>query len=252
MNISGSTVAFVTGAASGLGLAAARALLDAGASVVLADRDDPSGVAAELGDRALATKVDVSEPDSVQSAVESAVKRFGTVHLTINAAGIAPAATILGRRGMHDLDKFRRAFEINVFGLFDVCRRTADIMQHNVPDENGERGVIINVSSGAAWQGQRGQAAYASSKAAVIGMMLPIAKDLAALGIRVTSIAPGPFDTAMAAGFSDATRATMNEIPLHPRRMGRPQEFADLALHIVRNPYLNATTIALDGGARMV
>lgn len=252
MEISDSTVAFITGAASGLGLAAARALLGAGASVVLADRDDPSGVTAEFGDRAFVTKVDVSNPDSVQDAVESALERYGTVHFTINAAGIAPAATTVGRRGMHDLDSFRKAFEVNVFGLFDVCRRTAHAMQHNAPDENGERGVIINVSSGAAWQGQRGQAAYAASKAAVIGMVLPMAKDLAALGIRVTSVAPGPFDTAMAAGFSDATRATMNEIPLHPRRMGRPQEFADLALHIIRNPYLNATTVALDGGARLV
>lgn len=252
MKITDSTVAFVTGAASGLGLATARALLEAGASVVLADRDGPGALEAEFGDQVLVAGIDVSQPDSVQDAVERAKERFGALHVTVNAAGIAPGVLTLGRRGMHDLDQFRKTFDVNVIGLFDVCRRTADVMQHNEPDENGERGVIINVSSGAAWQGQRGQAAYSGSKAAVIGMMLPMAKDLAPYGIRVTSVAPGPFDTAMAAGFSEKTRTTMNDIPLHPKRMGRPEEFADLALHIVRNPYLNATSIDLDGGARIV
>lgn len=253
MRIDGRT-AVVTGAASGLGLATAESLIEAGACVGLIDHDEALLEAAceRLGERAAALCADLAVEDDVQRAVAAVTERFDGPHILVNAAGVAPARRIVDRNGPMSLDEFRRVIDVNLVGTFDVMRWCAAAMVGNDPDDEGERGVVVNVSSGAAWQGQKGQAAYAASKAGVLGMTLPVARDLAGHGIRVLAVAPGLFDTAMASGLPEPVRESLEALALQPSRLGRPEEFAMLVRHIVENPYLNATTLSIDAGIRMV
>lgn len=247
-------VAIVTGAGSGLGLATCKALL-AGGTKVLAldvDRERLECDVAVLGDQVRTRVVDVSDDASVKVAVDSAVEAFGGVHIAVNCAGILGPCKTLSKGKLFPLELWNRVIGINLTGSFNVIRHAAQAMTANSPDENGERGVIVNTASGAAWQGQMGQAAYSASKAAVIGMTLPVARDLAEHGIRVLSIAPGLFETGMSAGMPPkVSQNLIDNMVLFPHRMGQPPEFAGLVRHIVENPYLNATTIDIDGGGRV-
>lgn len=251
-----STVALVTGAASGLGRATALRMAQEGASVVALDLD-ASRLAPLAGsipaERLLVRATDVADAAQVQAAVDAALERFGALHVAVNCAGVADAAKTVSARGEpFPLATWDKVIAINLTGTFNVIRLAATAMTRNAPNDDGERGVIVNTSSGAAWQGQMGQAAYSASKAAVMGLTLPVARDLAEHGIRVVSIAPGLFDTNMVAGLPDkVARAIIDRMVLFPSRMGRAEEFAHLACTIVENAYFNATTISLDAGARM-
>ena len=252
----GGKVALVTGAASGLGRATALRLVQQGASVVALDRDDArlAPLAAEVpADRLLARAVDVADEAQVGAAVDAAVARFGALHVAVNCAGVADAAKTVDAKGEpFPLALWNKVIAVNLTGTFNVIRLASAAMIRNEPDDDGERGVIVNTSSGAAWQGQIGQAAYSASKAGVMGLTLPVARDLAPHGVRVVSIAPGLFDTAMVAGLPDkVARSIIDRMILFPSRMGRADEFAHLVCTIVENSYFNATTISLDAGARM-
>jgi len=247
------TVAIVTGGASGLGEATVRELVGGGGRAVILDRPGSPGeqVAASLGERALFAPADVTREGEVQAALERAVARFGAVHVAVNCAGVGAAMKTVGKDGPMPLAVFTKVIEVNLIGTFNVTRLAAAQMAKNVPNEEGERGVVINTASAAAFDGQIGQAAYSASKGGVVGMTLPIARDLASLGIRVVTIAPGTFDTPMLAMLPDAQRqALAAQIPF-PSRLGRPAEFAALARHIIENPMLNGETIRLDGALRM-
>lgn len=242
-----------TGGASGLGAACARIFADDEASVVIADLNEESGerLATELGPRAQFVRVDVTSAADVQSAIDVAMKTFGKLDGLIHCAGILHAERTMGKQGPHDLDGFRRVIEINLVGTFNVIRLAAAAMSQNNASEDGERGVIVTTSSVAAFEGQIGQAAYSASKGGVAAMTLPLARELARFGIRVVSIAPGVFDTAMMATASDEMRdALISQVPFPPR-LGRPEEFARLAKHIVENAMLNGDVIRLDGALRM-
>lgn len=246
-------VAFVAGGASGLGAATARMFAAGGGSVVVADRDSSRGIAlaSELGVRALFVETDVTAPVSVEAAVAKAVERFGRLDVAVNCAGIAPPQRILGKEGPMALEAFARVVEINLIGTFNVCRLAAAAMARNAADENGERGVIVNTSSIAAFEGQIGQCAYAASKAGVAGLTLPLARDLARSGIRAVAIAPGLFDTPLLAGLPQEARQSLEAAIPFPSKLGRPEQFADLVRAIVENPYLNGEVIRLDGALRM-
>ena len=252
MKVQGSTF-IVTGGASGLGAGSARVLAGAGANVVLADMNATQGqaVAAELGAAARFVPVDVTQEAQVQAAVDCAVTTFGRVDGLINCAGIVLGERVLGRDGPHRLDAFRRVIEVNLIGTFNAIRLAAAAMAKNAPGASGERGVIVCTASVAAFDGQVGQAAYTASKAGIAGMSLPIARELARTGIRIVTIAPGIFDTAMVGGFDDALKDSLAaQIPF-PSRLGRPDEYASLVAHIVENQMLNGETIRLDGAIRM-
>ncbi|MGB4926396.1 MAG: SDR family NAD(P)-dependent oxidoreductase [Giesbergeria sp.] len=248
------TVALVTGAASGLGLATCKALVEAGARVMAVDLDEER-LATEvlpLGDNVRIQKVDVSDDANVKSAVDAAVAAFGALHVAINCAGILGPCKTLSKGELFPLELWNRVLAINLTGSFNVVRHASLAMSRNEPNADGERGVIVNTSSGAAWQGQMGQAAYSASKAAVIGMTLPIARDLAQVGVRVVAVAPGLFETGMSAGMPSKVSQHLTEnVILFPRRMGQAHEFGSTVRHIVENAYLNATTISLDAGARL-
>ncbi len=251
MDVAGKT-ALVTGGASGLGNATARTLVEAGANVVLVDLPSSEGTAraGDLGDAALFAATDVTDPDQVSDAIAMAVEAFGGVHIAVNCAGIAPAQRTVGRKGPHDLDVFARTIQVNLVGTFNVVRLAAAQMVSQDPDGE-ERGVIVNTASIAAFDGQVGQAAYAASKGGVVGMTLPIARDLARSQIRVVTIAPGTFDTPMLAGLPQESRdALAVDIP-HPHRLGDPREYGLLVRQIVENSYLNGEVIRLDAGLRM-
>ncbi|GAA1777840.1 3-hydroxyacyl-CoA dehydrogenase [Nostocoides vanveenii] len=251
MDISGS-VALVTGGASGLGLATTRQLLGLGASVVIVDLPSSKGaeVAAELGERVAFAPADVTKEADVQAAVARAAE-LGTLRVAVNCAGIAPPARTVGRDGSpFPLDLFTAVVMVNLVGTFNVIRLAAAAIAKADPIGE-ERGVIVNTASVAAFEGQIGQAAYAASKGGVVGMTLPIARDLAALKIRVTTIAPGLFKTPMLAGLpQDAQDSLGAQVP-HPARLGDPSEYAALVGHIIANPMLNGETIRLDGAIRM-
>lgn len=247
------TVALVTGGASGLGEATVRALHRGGAKVAILDRPQSNGadLAQELGRDALFTPADVTKADEVAGAVASTIERFGTIHIAVNCAGVGAAMRTITKQGPMPLEVFRKVVEINLIGTFDVTRLAAAQMAKNEPNEEGERGVIINTASAAAFDGQIGQAAYSASKGAIVGMTLPIARDLASLGIRIVTIAPGTFDTPLLGLLPEPQRqALAAQIPF-PSRLGKPSEFAMLARHIVENPMLNGETIRLDGALRM-
>lgn len=253
MDIKG-RVAVVTGAASGLGRAAAVVLASAGARVAALDWAE-SGLRTLADDAAgdvLPVAVDISDEASVDRAVDAVVEAYGAVHLCVNAAGIPDSGRVVSGGQALELASFRKVIEVNLIGTFDVMRRCVEAMARNEPDGGGERGVVINVSSGAAWQGQRGQAAYAASKAGLIGLTLPTARDLADLGVRVVTVAPGLFETGMVAGLPDQARVGLTGMILNPKRLGDPVEFAALVAHIAENRYINATTVSLDAGMRLV
>jgi NAD(P)-dependent dehydrogenase (short-subunit alcohol dehydrogenase family) len=251
VEIAGRTV-LVTGGGSGLGAATARMVVEQGGSVVVADVDTERGerVAAELGERARFVPTDVTDEASVGAAVAAALE-LGGPHVAVSCAGIAPAERVLGRDGPHSLARFVAAIQVNLVGTFNVTRLAAQAMAANEPGEDGERGVIVNTASVAAFDGQIGQAAYSASKAGVAGMTLPIARELARHGIRVLAIAPGIFDTPMLAAMSDQVRASLGTQVPFPSRLGHPTEYAALVRHIVENRMLNGETIRLDGAIRM-
>lgn len=245
--------AVVTGGRSGLGAATVEMLLDAGARVALIDRDG-SGRTAQpnLSGELLEIEADVSSEQSLDRAFKLIEDNFQTVHVCVNCAGVATSGKVIKDGHALPLDEFTRAISVNLVGLFDVMRRSAELMTNNEPDEDGARGVIVNVASIAADQGQRGQVAYSASKAGVIGLMLPAARDLADYGIRVMTIAPGPFHTGMYGDLPRKVTKRIEDLALFPQRTGRPAEFAELVRHIVSNSYLNATTIPLDAGTRLI
>ncbi|WP_350448614.1 3-hydroxyacyl-CoA dehydrogenase [Pseudomonas solani] len=243
----------ITGGGSGLGLATARTLLQQGARVLLVDINAEAGAAraAELGDKARFQRADITREDEAQAAVAAAIEAFGALHGLVNCAGIAPAEKVLGRKGVHGLESFRRVVEVNLIGSFNVLRLAAEAMAGNEPNEEGERGVAINTASVAAFDGQMGQAAYSASKGGVAAMTLPLARDLARSGIRVMCIAPGIFETPMMAGMPQEVRDSLAADVPFPPRLGRPDEYAALAAHIIGNPMLNGEVIRLDGALRM-
>jgi NAD(P)-dependent dehydrogenase (short-subunit alcohol dehydrogenase family) len=243
----------VTGAGSGLGGATARRLARAGARLALLDVNAQAGdaVAREIGAAAAFLEADVCDEAAVGAALAGARRRFGALHGAINCAGIAPAERVLGKTGPHQLDAFRRAIEVNLVGTFNVIRLAAQAMSENTPGEDGERGVIVNTASVAAFEGQVGQAAYSASKAGVAGMTLPVARELARFGIRVMTIAPGIFETPMLAAMSGEVQASLGAQVPFPSRLGRPDEYAMLVEHIISNPMLNGEVIRLDGALRM-
>lgn len=252
MQISGKAF-IITGGASGLGRAAAEAILEADGRVVLLDVNTETGQSAEaaLGDRARFAAADVTSEAQVQSAVDLAISTFGALHGVINAAGIGPAAKVLGKNGPHALDLFEKTVRINLVGTFNVIRLAAAAMAKNTPEPSGERGVIINTASIAAFDGQIGQPAYAASKGGIVGLTLPVAREFAALGIRVVTIAPGIFDTPLLAALPEAARASLGQQVPFPSRLGQPREYAALARHVIENEMLNGEVIRLDGALRM-
>jgi NAD(P)-dependent dehydrogenase (short-subunit alcohol dehydrogenase family) len=252
MKIAGSTT-LITGGASGLGRATASLLRGAGGHVVLLDLAKSPGadVAAQLGEGALFAPGDVTSADDVSAALDAAVKRFGGLQGLVNCAGIGTADKTFGKRGSADLAGFTRVIQVNLIGTFNCIRLAAARMAENAPNAEGERGVIVNTASVAAFDGQIGQAAYSASKGGIVGMTLPIARDLAELGIRVCTIAPGLFDTPLLAGLPEAARASLGKQVPFPSRLGQPSEYAALAAHIMENAMLNGETIRLDGAIRM-
>jgi NAD(P)-dependent dehydrogenase (short-subunit alcohol dehydrogenase family) len=254
MNLTGKVV-IVTGAASGLGLATSKAMIEGGARLVGFDRDEPklAALKSAFGGNCLTRAVDVADEASVKAGIDEAVSTFGGVHVAVNCAGVADAAKTVSRGEPFPLAVWNKVIAINLTGTFNVIRFAALAMTRNAPEgDDQERGVIVNTASGAAWQGQIGQAAYSASKAGVMGLTLPVARDLAPQGIRVVSIAPGLFETAMVAGMPEnVSQSIIDRMILYPHRMGRPQEFAKLVKQIVENSYFNATTLELDAGARM-
>lgn len=245
------TKAIVTGGASGLGEATARYFAAQGAQVTLLDRDADRGpqVAAEIGGHFAQT--DVTDEASVQDAIDLAMKQMGGITVAVNCAGIALGIKTVGRDGPHPLPAFQKTIDINLVGSFNVARLAAAAMADNPPEPDGARGVIINTASIAAFDGQKGQAAYAASKGGIVGMTLPMARDLAASGVRVMTIAPGIFKTPMLAGLPDDVQATLAADVPNPARLGDPEEYARLAGFIVEMGYLNGEVIRLDGALRM-
>ena len=236
----------VTGGGSGLGAATARMLEGRGANVVVADlRGDGAGPNARF------VRSDVTDEGCVKGAIDAALQNFGGLHGAINCAGIAAAEKVLGREGPHSLRSFSKVVEVNLVGTFNVVRLAAEAMARNEPTEGGERGVIVNTASVAAFDGQIGQVAYAASKGGVAAMTLPIARELARHGIRVMTIAPGIFDTSMLAGLPEAARESLGRQVLFPQRLGRPEEFAALVRHIIENQMLNGEVIRLDAAIRL-
>lgn len=250
MDINGA-VAVVTGGASGLGLATTEKLLDAGASVVILDLPSSAGadIAEKLGDRVRFAPADVTDEAGVTAALDVAAE-LGPLRVAVNCAGTGDAIRVLGKKGVYPLDKFARIVSINLIGTFNVLRLAAErIAATEIVD--GERGVIVNTASVAAYDGQIGQAAYSASKGGVVGMTLPIARDLAGAMIRVVTIAPGLFDTPLMASLPEEARVSLGQQVPHPSRLGQPAEFGALVAHIVENPMLNGEVIRLDGAIRM-
>ena len=247
------SVFVVTGGGSGLGAATARMLAGAGGRVVLADvnREAGEAVAAELGAVAAFVATDVSDEASAKAAIDRAVTGFGGLHGLVNCAGIAPAEKIVGREAPHRLESFARTVGVNLIGTFNMIRLAADVMTKAAPNDEGERGVIVSTASVAAYDGQIGQAAYAASKAGVVGLTLPVARELARFGVRVMTIAPGIMETPMLLGMPQEVQDSLGRTVPFPSRMGRPAEYAALVRHIIENVYLNGETIRLDGAIRM-
>ncbi|HYO38367.1 MAG TPA: SDR family NAD(P)-dependent oxidoreductase [Nocardioidaceae bacterium] len=249
-----STAAIVTGGASGLGAATVKALADKGALVFALDLQ--AGI-----DRALATEgesdrvtyvaTDVTEPDEVRSALAAVTEAEAPLRTVVNCAGIGPSARILGKKGLHDLELYARVVSVNLVGSFNVLALAAEVIAQTEPDEHGQRGVVVNTASVAAYDGQIGQAAYSSSKGGIVGLTLPAARDLAQYGIRVCTIAPGIVETPMLATISEEFRASLSAGVPFPKRLGRPDEYAQLALAIIDHDYLNGEVIRMDGALRM-
>ncbi|GAB3565577.1 3-hydroxyacyl-CoA dehydrogenase [Spirosoma luteolum] len=249
--------ALVTGGASGLGEASVRMLAAQGANVIIADLNQERGfaLADELGANVRFCLTNVTDESDVQAAVNRAVDTFGGLHINLNCAGVAEARKTLGKvdgtYGAHSLSAFQKVIAVNLIGTFNAIRLAALAMEANTPNEEGERGVIINTASVAAYDGQMGQAAYSASKGGIVGMTLPIARDLARSGIRVMTIAPGLFETPLLAGLPEEARLSLGQQVPFPSRLGRPAEYAQLAKSIIENPMLNGEVIRLDGAIRM-
>lgn len=244
-------VAWVCGGASGLGEATARALAAGGARVVVLDANAEGATATAESIGGVAFPCDVASAENTEAATRQAIATVGPARILVNCAGIAPAQKMLGKSGVMPLDAYRRVIEINLVGTFNLLRLFADMAAKLEPTESGERGVAINTASVAGYEGQIGQTAYASSKAGVIGLTLPAARELAAFGIRVCAIAPGIFETPMLKALPEAAQKSLGEMLPFPPRLGHASEFAALALHIIGNPMLNGETIRLDGAIRM-
>lgn len=246
-------VFLVSGGASGLGAATAQMLIDAGASVMLVDVNAEALAAQveKLGDKARASVSDITQESAVQAAVDAALSAFGQINGVINCAGIVGAEKILGKEGPHGLDSFSRVINVNLIGSFNLLRLAAVAIAESTADAGGERGVIINTASVAAYDGQIGQAAYAASKGAIVSLTLPAARELARYGIRVMTIAPGIFETPMMAGMTPQVRESLAAGVPFPPRLGKPEEYAALARHIIENSMLNGEVIRLDGALRM-
>ena len=243
----------VTGGGSGLGAAVSAALVEAGGNVVVADVNRAAGekVAAGLGGRARFAPTDVTSEESVKAAVALAADAFGPLRGAINCAGVAVAEKLLGRDGPHSLASFAFCINVNLVGTFNVVRLAAEAIAAAEPLPSGERGVVVNTASVAAFEGQLGQTAYSASKGGIVAMTLPMARELARFGIRVVTVAPGIFDTPMLAGLSEPVRQSLGQMVPFPARLGRPQEFAALVRHIVENEMLNGEVIRLDGAVRL-
>ena len=252
MRIEGRTF-LVTGGASGLGGATARMICGAGGTTVVLDVNAEAGeaIAAELGAAARFVRTDVASEREVAHAVDVAREAYGEVAGAVNAAGVAPAGKVLGREGPHALDLFERTLRVNLVGTFNVIRLAAAAMATRDPGPDGERGVIVNTSSIAAFDGQIGQAAYSASKGGIVALTLPVARELARHGIRVVTIAPGTFDTPLLAGLPEAARVSLGQQVPFPSRLGRPEEYAALVRHVIENEMLNGEVIRLDGALRM-
>jgi NAD(P)-dependent dehydrogenase (short-subunit alcohol dehydrogenase family) len=247
-------VAVITGGASGLGKATAEKIIAGGGKVAIFDLNEEmaNATATELGADAIAFKVNVAEEESVRAAVEGTMEKFGAIHINVNCAGIGAAARTVGKNGAMPLETFNFVIGVNLIGTFNTLRLCAEQMAKNEPvNEDGERGVIVNTASVAAFDGQMGQAAYSASKGGVAAMTLPIARDLSRNGIRINTIAPGIFETPMMMGAPDQVRLPLIEMVQFPKRLGNAPEFAQLAVQMMENVYLNGETVRLDGGIRM-
>ncbi|MDP1605956.1 MAG: SDR family NAD(P)-dependent oxidoreductase [Rhodocyclaceae bacterium] len=247
------SVFIVTGGASGLGAGTARLLAERGGKVVLADlnKADGAALAAELGAGARFVETNVADEASAAACVAAALAAFGAVHGLVSCAGIVIGEKTVGKEGPHALSSFKRVIDINLVGTFNMIRLAADAMCRNAPNVAGERGVIVSTASVAAFDGQLGQAAYAASKGGIVGMTLPIARDLSRNGIRVMTIAPGIFETPMLLGMPPEVQEALGKMVPFPARLGKPAEYAALALHIFENTMLNGEVIRLDGAIRM-
>lgn len=252
MNIQ-DTVAVITGGASGLGEATARNIVSKGGKVAIIDLSEENGNALveHLGEQAIFIKANVTNEEEIQTALTETVNKFGKITATVNCAGVGAGEKTLSKRGAHRLDTFKRVVDVNLIGTFNVIRLAAEQMEKNQPNEEDERGVIINTASVAAFEGQIGQAAYSASKGGVVGMTIPIARDLASYGIRVVTIAPGLFNTPMFSRLPDHMITALGNMVPFPRRLGKASEYASLVQAIIENPMLNGETIRLDGGIRM-
>jgi len=247
-------VAVVTGGASGLGEATMEVLLSRGAKVAILDLNESAGEALckKFGNRVIFAKVDVTSTASAEEGIKKIISTFGALHICVNCAGIADAGKTVGKKGPLPMENFRKVIDLNLNGTFNILRLAAFEMAKNEPlNDDGERGVIVNTASAAAYDGQMGQAAYAASKAGVCGMTLPIARDLSTLGIRVVAIAPGLFLTPMAKAMPQNVIDGLVEIIEFPKRLGIPSEFGELVVHIVENPYFNGEVIRFDAATRM-
>lgn len=247
-------VAVVTGGVSGLGLGTVRSLVNKGAKVVIFDLNEEAAkqVFEELGESVTFALVNVTSEESVEAGIQKAMATFGAIHICVNCAGVGTPQKVIGRTGAMPLENFKKVLDINLNGTFNVLRLAAAEMVKNEPlTEDGERGIIINTASIAAFDGQMGQAAYAASKAGVAGMTLPIARDLSSFGIRVNTIAPGLFRTPMAAGLAEPVIEKLESMVEFPKRLGVPAEYASLVMFMIENGYVNGEVIRLDGGIRM-
>lgn len=247
------TIAVVTGGASGIGAAAVRDIVARGGRAVILDMNAEAGnaLAAELGERATFAICDVTDEASIIAALDHAKKTFGAINAALNFAGIAVAVKTLGRDGPHSMALYKKVVDINLNGTFNVCALVSERMQKNTANADGELGVIVNTASVAAFDGQKGQAAYGASKAAVAGLTLPMARDLASYGIRVNAIAPGLILTPMMKGLPEEAQEALAQQPVFPKRLGKPEEVANLAMFLIENDYMNAETIRIDAGIRL-
>jgi len=252
MDIKGK-VALVSGGASGLGAATVRMIVDAGGRAVILDLNEKVGhtLAGELGDAARFVRADVSDPGEVEQAVKVATDAFGALHICVNCAGIGDPQKVIGKEGPADLARYTKVILVNLIGTFNVTRLAAWAISKSEPNADGERGVVVMTASVAAFDGQIGQCAYSASKGGIVGMTLPFARDMANVGIRVATIAPGLFDTPLLAALPDDVKASLGAMVPFPKRLGKPAEYAQLAKQIIENPMLNGEVIRLDGAIRM-
>jgi len=247
-------VAIVTGGSSGIGEATVRAYLAKGAKVAIFDRNEPADTSllTENSESLSFYSVDVTDESSVKAAIASVVEQYGALHICNNFAGIAPAMKVYGRKGTHSLDIFQQVINVNLVGTFNVSRLAVEQMANNeAVTEDGTRGVIINTASVSAYEGQMGQAAYSASKGGVVAMTLPMARDLASVGVRVNCLAPGLIHTPMFDAFPEEVIDSLSNSVVYPKRLGKPSEVAELSVFIVESDYMNGETVRIDGGIRM-